>query len=508
MSKGPSQAGNITQTSTNPTQQAQLPYLQSGWGNAQNLYNTNPYTYYPGQTYAPPNPNVYGGYQSTLDTAAGASNSLIPSANNMFYGAANGGMGMYNSPAYNGLAQMGMGTSPYEAYLGQLASGTAIPQQYLHSVAQGDYLNSNPYLDQMFGSASDSVTRAYQTATAPQTDSAFASAGRYGSGALTGAREQNQQALGNQLGNMASNIYGGNYQMERGRQDAASNAIASQMGSAGSALNSLMSGALGQMQGGYQAGNTAMNQMMAMFPSLLNANFVPGQQTTAVGQGATAIDQQNINDLMARFYGNQQAPWTTLNAYMNSIGQPTTGSNSTTSPILGPNPFTSALSTAGTGLSLYNGLNTAGLFGSSAAAAPTAAAVTGATTGLDSAAAALPFMATVICSELVRQKRMPRHWRTAGMRVFASYPEIARRGYYVWAIPSVRHLRRQPNSLYSRILCTTFNWRAEDIAARAGVKGARKLWRGRAVTAALALPCIMLGAVCKERDYRVVYDTP
>jgi hypothetical protein len=51
----------------------------------------------------------------------------------------------------------------------------------------------------------------------------------------------------------------------------------------------------------------------------------------------------------------------------------------------------------------------------------------------------------------------------------------------------------------------TFNWRAEDLAARAGVKGARKLWRGRAVTAAMVVPCLVLGALAREQDWQSVY---
>jgi hypothetical protein len=105
----------------------------------------------------------------------------------------------------------------------------------------------------------------------------------------------------------------------------------------------------------------------------------------------------------------------------------------------------------------------------------------------------------------MRQDRMPKRWYLAGYPVFGAYPEIGKRGYYVWAIPSVRHLRRHPRSLYSRALCTAFNWRAEDIAARQGVRGARRLWRGRAVTAALVLPCLVLGILSRSPDWQSVY---
>ena len=64
-SKGPS---TITQKSINPTEEAQLPYLQQGWEQAKNLYETlgGP-QYYPGQTLATPvdpNPQLSQGYNS------------------------------------------------------------------------------------------------------------------------------------------------------------------------------------------------------------------------------------------------------------------------------------------------------------------------------------------------------------------------------------------------------------------------------------------------------------
>jgi hypothetical protein len=111
----------------------------------------------------------------------------------------------------------------------------------------------------------------------------------------------------------------------------------------------------------------------------------------------------------------------------------------------------------------------------------------------------------IICTELMRQKKMPKRYWLTGSKAFAGYPDAVKRGYYVWAIPSVFHLRRHPDSLYSRFLGKVFGWRAEDLAARAGVAGARKLWQGRAVTAALWLPCLALGALLPEQDWCSVY---
>lgn len=105
------------------------------------------------------------------------------------------------------------------------------------------------------------------------------------------------------------------------------------------------------------------------------------------------------------------------------------------------------------------------------------------------------FLAWVICTELMRQGRMPKKYWATGSRVFANYPEAVKEGYYVWAVPSVRHLRAHPRSLYSRFLATIFNWRAEHIAAHAGVPGAKYLLRGAAVTVCLWPLCYAIGAV-------------
>lgn len=99
----------------------------------------------------------------------------------------------------------------------------------------------------------------------------------------------------------------------------------------------------------------------------------------------------------------------------------------------------------------------------------------------------------IICTELTRQNRMPKRYYIHGAKVFNSYPSLVREGYYLWAIPSVRHLRAKPDSIYSRFLSAIFNARAENIAAHAGVRGAKKSIAGAAVTAILYPICAVLG---------------
>jgi hypothetical protein len=157
-----------------------------------------------------------------------------------------------------------------------------------------------------------------------------------------------------------------------------------------------------------------------------------------------------------------------------------------------------ALGLGNGGLGSMLGLTGAGgLFGGGAGAATIDA-------GLDSAAAALPAI-WIVCTELMLQGRMPkRHW-VVGAPVFAAYPQAVKDGYYLWAVPLVRHLRRKPNSLLSKATEKVFRWRAENIAAHKGVKGARKLLRGAAVTAVLYPICKTLGHIVGPQDWAAVY---
>ncbi len=115
----------------------------------------------------------------------------------------------------------------------------------------------------------------------------------------------------------------------------------------------------------------------------------------------------------------------------------------------------------------------------------------------------------VICTELVRQSRMPREFWKPGAAIFAVYPKFVQEGYHVWAVPSVRHLRQHPHSLYSCLLCAAFNWRAENIAHAAGVSSARHLYRGAAITVILWPLCYAIGAVRralnKSTDWKGLY---
>lgn len=101
---------------------------------------------------------------------------------------------------------------------------------------------------------------------------------------------------------------------------------------------------------------------------------------------------------------------------------------------------------------------------------------------------ALSFIGWIICTELVRQGKMPRKWWVKGARIFAVYPNFVKQGYYLWARSCVVHLRRYPNSWFSRFLCIVFNARARSIAERT-------TFQGTLVTVILWPICWTLGAV-------------
>lgn len=246
---GAKQSGTQQTTSTVNTGpwSAQAPYLKDAFAQAQANYNTNKGNkYYTGETVAPLNE----AQNSALNTTIG----------------------------------IGSGVNPGVAAAGQNNADTL----------NGKYLdpNSNPWLKDTFNAAADDVTRQYQTATAPQTAGAFSGAGRYGSGSYNNAVKNNELALGASLNNLATSIYGGNYQSERDRQLAA----AGQSGAINQAQYINPSAALG-------AGNIQQGQQQNVNNSALAAyNYNRDQPTNA------------LNSYIAQISGNYGQNGTTTQA--------------------------------------------------------------------------------------------------------------------------------------------------------------------------------------------------
>ena len=115
--------------------------------------------------------------------------------------------------------------------------------------------------------------------------------------------------------------------------------------------------------------------------------------------------------------------------------------------------------------------------------------------------------AWIVCTELHKQGRMPNKWYITGFRKFSKYSEDVKRGYYIWAIPSVKHLRKNPNSKFSKFLEWVFVNRAEYIAAQYGVRGAKKTLKGFFILTSTYALCWTLSRTIARKpiDWTVLY---
>lgn len=234
----------------------QLPYLAGTLQNAQNLYQDGGPVYYPGNTVAPFSPQSEQAMQLTQQRAVGG------------------------SPVTNSA------------------------DSYATNVLNGSYLNKNPYLDQTFNHAA--------TATQNQLSSEFARSGRNVSAS--------EPLRAQQLNDLATQVYGGNYEQERARQQ----------------------------------------QLIPYATGLANNDYTDLAQLQNVGSAVQNQSQNYINDAQARWDYNQNSPGSDLDNYIRRItgnmGQTTT----TTKP---KNPTAGAIGGAAAGASIgtevYPGWGTA-----------------------------------------------------------------------------------------------------------------------------------------------------
>lgn len=240
------QQQSTSTTDTGPWK-AQQPYLENAFGQAQNLYGQNAAAgYYPGRLIADTNPQMEGAWGTI-----------------------------------SGLSQQGNPNVP------------AALAENLKTI-NGDYLSpdSNPWLKATYDKGGDALTRQYMTATAPQTAGAMAGAGRYGSGAYRNLVSGNEQNLGKSLTNLATDIYGGNYQTERGRQQTA----------------------------------------VGMAPALAQARYIDPLMGLEVGNQRRGLEQQSIDAERGRYDFNRDNPTRALNTFLGQI-QGNYGQSGTTSSV-------------------------------------------------------------------------------------------------------------------------------------------------------------------------------
>lgn len=170
-------------------------------------------------------------------------------------------------------------------------------------VVSGRYLNANPHLQGAIDAASAGLTRNYRRTIAPEIDSSFARAGRYGSGAAALARSEAQNNLAQQVGQIASSLSYQDYGAERDR----------------------------------------MAQASALAPELYKASFLPAEVLMQIGGLRQAHQQSKINAARERHDFHQNEPYERLRAYMSLVqgnyGGTTTSTSKSVNIVPGPDVF-------------------------------------------------------------------------------------------------------------------------------------------------------------------------
>lgn len=162
--------------------------------------------------------------------------------------------------------------SAMQQILGQTGGAQGIAGlggQNISDVLAGKFLNpeTDPYLQATYEQAAQGLTNQYTQATAPSLMAAAQRAGAFGGGAYNQANQLQQYGLGQNLANLGTDIFGGAY--EQGRQQ--------------------------QMQA------------LGLLPSVLGAQFQPGQE--ALGIGTIQQQQQQLANQIAQQNALQQTQW-------------------------------------------------------------------------------------------------------------------------------------------------------------------------------------------------------
>ena len=227
MSGGGGGQNTVTRTELDPTMK---PYVSYGLSEAQRLYQQpNMLQYYPGQTYVGPS-------EQTKSAMAAAQQRAM--------------MGNPLTPA---------------------AQSTAL------QTIQGGFLGPNPYMQQALQPGFEAAQRQYE-GSVNQALSNFSRAGRYGSGAMTGALNQAGGEYARALTGAAGQLGYQNYADERARQQA----------------------------------------MIGAAPGLAGADYADIQQLANLGQTAEGYQEMALADAVNRFNFQQQAPYTRLQSFLSA----------------------------------------------------------------------------------------------------------------------------------------------------------------------------------------------
>lgn len=208
-------------------------------------------------------------------------------------------------PAAQSLSKIAtqVGNTPYQAYTGQGVAGLNGQQQQAISMIQDraangspimDQANStltsmlqggqtNPYLDQMVGNAQKSVVDAYNMVSRPQQIAAGINSGSFGNSGLQQAQAYQDGQLQQQLGNLATTMYGNAYNTDQANKLSA-------LGMAQSYGNQAYTDAGQLLNAGTTAQNNQQDQLDFQYQQFQNQQDYPLKQLQAL----TGVLGQNM----------------------------------------------------------------------------------------------------------------------------------------------------------------------------------------------------------------------
>jgi hypothetical protein len=300
-------------------------FFDRSFNEASKMLDTGGIAPYSGQRYAGLNDQQRAILDQTINRGTGG-NPLVGAAQNGLMGMASG-QNLYSDPAYSGFN-----------FLSGAPGASSEAQDMLRQTASGAMIGQNPYLQDTYNRAAEGVTSGVQ--------SSFARGGRLGSGLAT-------RALGDSLGGLANQIYGGAYQNERANQLAAQQ----QMGNMSLQDRQQQLAALQGLSGTFQGQQTNQIRSAALSPTFA-AQDLTNLQAGLNAAGAYQSDAQNqLTTEMNKYYEGQKQPYNALSAYnsfLSGLPYASTQTNSGT-----PSYYSTAanvLGGIGGAASIYNSL--------------------------------------------------------------------------------------------------------------------------------------------------------
>lgn len=278
--------GSQTQTTKSEPWSGQQPYLTKGFAEAENLYESGPQQFFPGQTYTDMSPARMQGLFGSLGLAGSGGNPADAAS------------------SYANQTLSGNSDNPWAALLGTGASGMA-------DTASGASLNGNPWLDQVYGSAADKVTDEWSDVVMPGIASSFGMTGGAGTTMANEMAVRSGGELSDTLGKLKADIYGGNYQQERDRQVAAQSGLANLGGNL------------------YGTGVSERTNLANNAAAIRAGQYGDFDKMGEVGQQFEDQQGKEIQADIDRWNFEQNAPYAALQDYMSMISG-NFGSTSTT----------------------------------------------------------------------------------------------------------------------------------------------------------------------------------